>query len=205
MKRSKRINIEAMRKAPVLRPSVLAVSVALVLSGCSSQEPATVYQSVEQCTAENPGHEMDCELAYEKALAEAERTGPRYRTRSDCESEFSANQCIQSSSGGWFMPAMAGFLIGRSFYSQPGYVPTPIYTSSSYRSRVAGGWYGADGTYYGSSSNRHTRVSPDTFKPKPAVTRTMSRGGFGSKAAAKSSWSSSRSSSSRSGSRGWGG
>ena len=76
---------------------------------------------------------------------------------------------------------------------------SPVYTGYG---NLYGGYYGADGKRYGDYS-RNSRVSnvkvdPDAFKSKPRVTRTISRGGFGSKAAAKSSWGGSRSG-------GWGG
>lgn len=192
MKRTQRINFDAMRKVPNLRPSLLAISIALVLAGCDNTEPMKIYQSPEQCAAENPGKQAECNSAFERALSEAERTGPKYKTQQDCAAEFAANQCVQSSSGGWFMPAMAGFMVGQVM-SRPGYVPTPVYTSYNSRSSMSHGWYGADGARYGSSSSRTASVSPDSLKPKPAVSRTLSRGGFGAKASAKSSWGGSRS------------
>jgi len=51
---------------------------------------------------------------------------------------------------------------------------------------------------------RKANVSKKAFEPKPAVKRTISRGGFGSKVAAKSNWGKS-SGWGKSGGRSWGG
>jgi len=59
---------------------------------------------------------------------------------------------------------------------------------------------GADGQDYGDQRRRSMRVNESSLKPKPTVSKTMSRGGFGSSVRAKSSWGSA---SSKRG--GWGG
>ncbi len=58
----------------------------------------------------------------------------------------------------------------------------------------------ADGQVVGKAGRTSTyKVSKSSLKPKPVVTKTVSRGGFGSVASAKSSWGGGK----RSGS--WGG
>lgn len=199
-KRSKHINLRRMRKAFALKP--LAVGVAgVMLSACSDdRQDARIYTSLDECKIDNPDAIAQCDAAYQTALDEAARTSPRYTTENDCEHEFGANQCqyVNNNQGSFFMPFMAGFMVSQ-LLSPSRYYSQPLYTSyspySSYRSR----WVTADGYVFdGDIRKRNYRVRPDAFKPKPTVTRTMSRGGFGSSVRAKSSWGSS----SRSGS--WG-
>lgn len=66
--------------------------------------------------------------AYTNAVKEAERTAPKYATREDCVAEFGEGQCQQTpaqagvapenqaqaqSSGSFWMPLMAGYMMGR--------------------------------------------------------------------------------------------
>lgn len=201
MKRSRSIDISAMRKTAGMtvaaKPLALAIAAA-TLSGCSSKEPTTVYKDVQECVAANAGTQEECQQAYEEAREEAKRTGPKFANRNDCEHNFGAGQCQQYRSGGQsiFMPMLAGYVLAGAI--------NDIGDSRRYRSAAPlytryGDWVSPDGQTYGSSYTRNVKVSKKTFEPKPAVTKTMSRGGFGSKVAAKSNWGGSR----RSG--GWGG
>ncbi len=215
MKRSRSINIHSMRqfawqRVPV-KPLALAVAAA-TLFGCSSRDPALAYESVAQCLAENPDLDIECRAAFQKARDEAAKAGPKYQSKADCEAEFGAENCVaaqpasqpqqpqQQQSQSWFMPAMAGFMLGRAL-DGGGYRSAPLYSSTNRNSPFYGQWTGVDGKTYGSRGNRSLQVGKDAFKPKPAVTRTISRGGFGSTVAAKSNWGGNRGS--RSG--GWGG
>ncbi|MBT1449671.1 DUF1190 domain-containing protein [Glaciecola sp. XM2] len=197
-KRSRFIDLAKMRKSFALKP--LAVGVAgIMLSACSgSREEAIVFTNLDECTDTFPDMQAKCEIAYQQALEEAARTAPKYNTASDCEHEFGANQCRQYSSGGgsFFMPLMAGYMIGNMMSPRPYYQPmfTSYSRSSPYRYR----WTTADGMDIGDISKRNHRVRSGAFEKKPAVTRTISRGGFGSSVRAKSNWGSSRS-------KGWGG
>lgn len=194
MKRTKRIDLDAMRKAPRLYPSALALSVSMALVGCGS-DTGKIYKTVSECAADNPGNTSLCETAYQNSLNEAERSGPKYKTKSDCSSDFDRSQCVSHSNGSWFAPMMAGFMIGNLLDQRRGYAYQPIYTSYRYGSPLYGTWHSTDGMSYGSTSYRTVSTNSNTFKSKPAVSRTISRGGFGSVAKAKASWSSARSSS----------
>jgi len=199
-KRSKSINLAGMRKSFSVKPLALGVA-AIFLSACGDkQQEAAVFTSVDDCTNANPEFAEKCKTAYEEAIKEAERTGPKYNTQRDCESEFGNNQCnvVRNESGSFFMPFMAGYMLS-NLMSPRGYSSQPMFTSfsrnSSYRSR----WVGADGQDFGDNRRRTMRVSEKALKPKPTVNKTISRGGFGSSVRAKSSWGSS----SKKG--GWGG
>ncbi|RDV29250.1 DUF1190 family protein [Alteromonas aestuariivivens] len=200
-KRTRSINLAQMRKGFALKP--LSVGIAgILLSACADdRQEAKIYTSLEDCTRDNPGATAQCEAAYKTALDEAARTSPRFNSEYDCEYEFGANQCRQAESGGssFFVPFMAGYMVS-SLLSPNRYYSQPIYTSYSPYSPFRSRWISADGYVFdGDIRKRDYRVSPDVYKPKPTVNRTINRGGFGSSVRAKSSWGSS----SRSG--GWGG
>ena len=181
---------------PKLKPIVAAIAALLV--GCSSKQEAQVVSSVEDCTNNTDLTTEECEIAYQQALLESEKTAPKYQSASQCETEFGAGQCTQSSSG-FFMPFMAGFLVSSLLDSSRNHY-NPVY---HYRGQ--GSNYGRiltpDGRVLGRAGDRSFKVPNDTLtQPIPSVQRTVSRGGFGSQAAAKSNWGGS---SGRSG--GWGG
>nr|WP_300308168.1 DUF1190 domain-containing protein [Halomonas sp.] len=205
MKRTASINLARMRKAPVPKRLAMAVAMAtaaIATAGCSNNErEAKVYLNAEDCTQVNPGMEAECKAAYQSALQEAASSGPKYDQRIDCESDFGPNQCVayqpEGATHSWFMPAMAGFLLAKAL-DRNRYQSTALYTSGYYGSPIYGKWSTVDG-YSFRRGGRTFTVDDSAFKPKPAVTRTISRGGFGSKVSAKSSFGGSRSRS------GWGG
>ena len=201
MKRTRNIDLGAMRKQydlPRARLLPLAIATILAVPGCSQepQQQALIFKSIAECKARLPGSPEVCEQAYAEAQLEAERTAPRYNSMSDCESEFGRGHCRNYSHSGssWVIPAIAGFMIG-NYAGRQAY--QPVFTGWG---NMYGGWYGADGVRYGSTSSSRVLVGERAFKAKRTTTRTISRGGFGSTVVAKT-WSSS---SSR-GRGGWGG
>ncbi|CAG21924.1 DUF1190 family protein [Photobacterium profundum] len=207
MKRSNQVVLASMRKNwRTFTVAPVTVAFAGVLSGCTdNSSEASIYQGLNDCVDDNPSYTSECQAAYQNALAEAERTAPKYQTQYDCSAEFGNNACVQSQQNNWFMPAMAGFMFSRMINNNNrGYYSQPMFRSSYPGSIFYDRWTTADGNDYGRSSYKKTkvRVSKDQMKPKATVNRTISRGGFGSTVSAKSSWNSSKSSS---GSKGWGG
>ncbi|MEP1554286.1 MAG: DUF1190 family protein [Paraglaciecola sp.] len=198
-KRSHNINLKGMRKGFSVKPLALGIA-AICLTACGDQQKATVYTDVTDCTNDNPDAAAQCEAAYQQALQEAERTGPKYNSQSDCEAEFGYNQCnqVQNNSDSFFMPFMAGYMLS-NLLSPRGYYSQPMFTSYSRYSPYRNRWIGADGYDFGDYRRRTMNVSESALKPKPTVSRTIKRGGFGSSVRAKSSWGSS----SKKG--GWGG
>jgi uncharacterized protein YgiB involved in biofilm formation len=205
MKRSQNISLDFMRKAPSkvftkgFAFNSLALGIAVALTGCSQTEQVKIVKTVEDCVASTELTVEECEVAYQRALAEAERTGPKYNSANACEAEFGYGQCQRSSSGGFFMPFMAGYMVSSLMnHSQQVYNPVYHYqgSNSSNRNRIMT----ADGSILGQNSNgSYTTNKSSVSERKPTVSRTVSRGGFGSTASAKSSWGSSSSS------RSWGG
>jgi uncharacterized protein YgiB involved in biofilm formation len=200
-KRSSNIDLTRMRKG--FSPKPLAVGIAAIfLTACGEErKEATVYTSVEDCVNNNPQQSETCQTAYKDALQEAQRTGPKYNSQRDCEAEFGFNQCnqVQRQGGSFFMPFMAGYMLS-NLLSPRGYYSQPMFTSFSRNSSYRNRWIGADGYDFGDNRRRTMRVSEKSLKPKPTVSKTISRGGFGSSVRAKSSWGSA---SSKRG--GWGG
>lgn len=202
MKRSKSINLDRMRKTKLTPLKPLSVVVAAsAMVACDSPQQAQIYSDVEHCARENPTLREACEVAYQEAMVKAADSGPKYQTEDSCIAEFGVNNCVpyRATTGqNWFMPAMAGFMFARAI-DRNGYHSAPLFTSFSRYSPVYNKWSTVDGNLYGRRRYGAVSVGSDVFKPKPVVTRTISRGGFGSTVSAKSRWSGS---SSRSG---WGG
>jgi uncharacterized protein YgiB involved in biofilm formation len=190
-KRSKSINIASMRKSFSVKPLALGVA-AIFLSACGDKQEAAVFTNINDCTDANPEFAEKCKTAYDDALKEAQRTGPKYNSQRDCESEFGNNRCnvVRNESGSFFMPFMAGYMLS-NLMSPRGYYSQPMFTSNARNSSYRNRWVGADGYDFGDNRRRSMRVSEKSLKPKPTVTKTMSRGGFGSSVRAKSSWGSS--------------
>lgn len=192
-KRSYNIDLKKMRKGFAIKPLALGVT-SVLLSACGSErEVAEIYTSIDDCTNQNPEFASECKAAYQQALDEATRTGPRYNSARDCEYDFGTNQCqvVNTGGGSFFMPFMAGYMLS-SLMSPRGYYPQPLFTSYSRYSPYRYHWMGAGGVSYGDNRYRKIKVDKKAFKPKPAVTKTIKRGGFGSSVRAKSNWGSSR-------------
>lgn len=204
MKRTKFIDLNLMRKhsrKKFIKPIALTLS-AVALSSCSKEDTVLV-KNVEECMSISSGTYAECEAQYQKAIQEAEKTGPKFQSQSQCEVEFGRDYCYRPRGSSWFMPAMTGFLIGQMLNnnrSSYGFYRTPVPTFH-YRGNGAmrGKMIAADGTVLGRAGQRNMSVNKSSINPKPRskVTRTRSRGGFGSTVAAKSKWGGSRS--------GWGG
>ncbi|NIG97954.1 MAG: DUF1190 family protein [Serratia symbiotica] len=199
MKRTKSINQEMFRKSwsshPVA-PLALAISAVFMLTGCEkSDETVAMYQNTDDCSRSNPSMREQCTTTYHKALKEAEKTAPKYATRGDCVAEFGDAQCTQApvqagmatgseSSGSVWMPLMAGYMMGRMM-GGTGFAQQPLFTSQNAASPANGKFVDATGKSYGAATagGRTTTVPKTAMARKPAVTHTITRGGFGETAA----------------------
>ncbi|EHD23419.1 MULTISPECIES: DUF1190 family protein [Brenneria] len=223
MKRTKNINQETFRKGwrtYRLAPIALAVSTVFVLAGCEqADETVSLYQNADDCSSANPSMSAQCTTAYNNALKEAEKTAPKYATREDCVAEFGEAQCTQApapaqagvgtgaaaesqQSGGFWMPLMAGYMMGRMMGGS-GFAQQPLFTSKSPTSPANGKFVDASGKNYGNATTgRSINVPKTALAPKPATTTTVTRGGFGETVAKQTSMQRSNASSSSSRSMG---
>lgn len=235
MKRTKNINQETFRKSwrsYRVAPVALAISTVFMLAGCEkTDETVSLYQNADDCSQANPSISEQCTTAYNNALKEAEKTAPKYATREDCVAEFGETQCTQApattaastttasttapaqagmaaesqSSGSFWMPLMAGYMMGRMMGGSS-YAQQPLFTSKNGASPANGKFVDATGKNYGpaTAGGRTMTVPKTAMAPKPAVTNTITRGGFGESVAKQSSMQRS-SATSNSGSRSMGG
>ena len=177
-----------------MKPLSLGIAAALLSACGSNDEDVRVVTSVDECLAQTNLSEESCQAAYQSALEEAARTAPRYASRAECESEFGYNQCGSSGSGSFFVPFMYGYMVssvinslGEASYRRR-YSYNPLFRYDRPYTNYHGHLMTADGYSIGKSGRSSYRVDRSAFKPKPTVTRTVSRGGFGAQASAKSSW-----------------
>jgi uncharacterized protein YgiB involved in biofilm formation len=174
---------------------VLMGTVPLLLSACEPPSPprpqptaasTVAYQGLAQCISDGKVSADICEKAYADAVQAQYRDGPRFDSLDDCQAQYGYDQChhIQTSSGGWFMPALAGFMIGRALSNNGGYhygygyggdFGQPLYRTRGDRAE----WRTASGERFGGAAR-----GPYS----PSVAQTLSRGGFGMGSAARASW-----------------
>lgn len=202
MKRSRKIDLNRMKKRSakfkLINRWLLMTGGGLALAGCGEDPIETrIYQSLEQCGRDNPGQESLCASAYQKALTATSTFAPKYHSYDDCRAEF--QDCIpaQEQNGQQrFMPSMQAFALAmdndedcddEGFVLESScYYTSPLYIGHGKKTRK--GYYNAKGMRYGSvgKTSFMVRTYRDSFSA-PKSTRTLSRGGFGSRVSARSS------------------
>ena len=153
------------------------VLVAFIARG-RAKEDVLVYDSIEACTAAGEQDASVCESEFAKAEKLHEEVAPRYAGANQCYSDYGHDRCYRQRSSSLWLPFMVGYMLaprGRFGYSQPLYRPSSnpnrFYTAGN--SQV--GAVGAGG---------RTNVAKSQFSKPPVRTRTVARGGFGSRATA---------------------
>lgn len=161
---------------------------------------AAAYENVQQCAADGRPREA-CERAFAQANEEHQKSAPHYARREDCEAEFGSGACSTlpgapgGSAGSFFVPAMAGFLLANALNS--GYAAQPLYRpcsdandprcrGSSFSGGTAGGsggrWFFTSTGERVATGGGTTTVERSAFTGHGSVA-TLSRGGFGARAA----------------------
>jgi uncharacterized protein YgiB involved in biofilm formation len=200
---------------------VAAAPAVLLLSGCEADEPANtgmVLQTESQCDFQTDVPKDQCHTAYQNALAEHQRVAPQFADRNQCNDQFGACTEVRSAQGqaSW-VPPMTGFLLGyvasnlvngaragqdcqrfpgaegcRGSSGSSGGVYRRVGGSSPlYRDYRTGEYRRPNGD---ATTDRAGRVYGDAGNTSvPARAVSVSRSGFGSSSAARSSFSSSRS------------
>lgn len=177
------------------RVLTLAIVGTLALAACTNPQgvPQNVtYTSVAECV-EAGVEKSTCD----SAIAAAASNTPKFSTQAQCEAQFGPGQCNSQTSGGssWFMPALAGFMIGNmmsnsssssAYYRgrdderrRSSYAYTPVYRSSSGLSTYTAG----AGVAKAPQTYRAASLA-NTYGGSANSASTTARGGFGSRASA---------------------
>jgi uncharacterized protein YgiB involved in biofilm formation len=199
-----------MKRSDAVRLALLGVGAGALIAydiyttsgGDAEEVPGDLYTSIEQCRSSGRYSADQCAKAYADSSAIDSQKAVTYTKREDCEADFASGGCHAvvadgtAPSGGNFAPTMAGFVIGAlatsALTSQPVYRScTDAANPSDCRSSTGGGGGGAH--FFTSSGFRVTptgssaaaSVSSAAFSSAPRAA-TLSRGGFGARAAAAS-------------------
>ncbi|GGA99351.1 hypothetical protein GCM10011491_29530 [Brucella endophytica] len=185
------------RTRPILALGTIAAS-GLALAGCGDSGPAqdVLFKSVDQCVQAGTNEQV-CQAAYQDAMRAHLDGAPRFNGQAACEAEYGAGQCTETraaagsgSSGSFFMPFMAGYMLSRGINTIDDY-----YKSRRREQDQSGAYrYSGSAPIYRTRSGQtvttapvpaggtqSTGVSSPGYKAKPANvnTRTVARQGFG--------------------------
>lgn len=171
MKRSRRIALVVMGTS------------ALTLAACEERKTeAALFETVEQCVAEQGLVAEQCYREFDAAKAQHAQVAPKYTSQADCEEDFGQGACetapYRTTTGNSvFMPLMAGFMMGQMMGGR-------AHTQPLYRSRD-------DAKTFRTSDNRPVgRTVGRTLVPERSAAKpssklyTQQRGGFGARARA---------------------
>jgi uncharacterized protein YgiB involved in biofilm formation len=184
MKRTRFINLDAMRKA--------TMASTLALGACSQpQEKFTVVQDVEDCLMHTCLNEQQCETAYQTAKAEAARTANKYYLRSDCEYDFGNGNCTdEPNADGFYQAKFAGFPVTQTRTDANGNRVCearshfPLFMYSALGSALGNrGFASSTGKNLTAAGNKSFTAEPNKIAQGAAAQpRPTQRAGFGSAA-----------------------
>lgn len=167
MKRSKTASLIVMGTLPLL------------LSACSPAESSKqgFYTSVDSC-ASSMGDRGACQQAFDSAQSQAAQDAPRYANREECLAQHPEGDCQQQTRAGhsYFMPMMAGFLIGQMMR---GPTPAGLQSAPAFRDNHGGWLQPRPGTAGGSPYNARPSQALAPLAATPDRAPTVQRGGFG--------------------------
>ena len=160
-----------------------AAAVAWTMTDTEESADVAVYDSPEQCAGDGVYTEEQCRDEFAAAKAEHAKVAPRYSSSRDCYGDFGYNQCQRVGTGGFWMPFMMGYMLAPR--SGIGTVATqPLYRSSDDPSR-----YRTANNHAVNGTKGLSKVSATATKPPRMRTKTVARGGFGSRAASTGGFS----------------
>jgi uncharacterized protein YgiB involved in biofilm formation len=207
-----------MKRSDAVRLALIGVGagtlIALEMWSTGGEETvaADLFTSPDLCKSSGRYAAGQCEQAYADAAKLDEQKAITYKSREDCEADFTPGGCHEVTAAGssgsgslssLFVPTMAGFLIGRAL-STSAPPAEPVYRSCTQstdpnecrRSSGGGGFSGGGGGGGGFFTRSGYRVSTAGTGSSAAVSSgafssaprsaTLSRGGFGARAAAMS-------------------
>lgn len=150
----------------------LALIGALAISGCAEEkkEPTT-YANVAECVADGINTTV-CQDSFNEAKKVTEQNAPKFASADQCAAQFGS---CQQSSGGWFMPAVMGYMVGSMMNGGSRAPATPIYIDRDRRPQAASFVGGA----YRPTAAAPTYTARAQARATAARASTSSRGGFG--------------------------
>jgi uncharacterized protein YgiB involved in biofilm formation len=196
-----------MKRSRSIRLVLLSSTGLLLLAGCDQPDPLArndFFENEQQCAQANDA--SACRQALMDARQQHAKTAPAFASREACEAQFGLENCTetkqrpspdqiqpgepqasaQAGGGSWFLPAMLGYMMGRTL-GGPGFVPPAAGAPPPGQQQATGGGGGASGftsrpvyrdvnnTVY---SGRETLGRTHTVAP-PRPSPTVARGGFG--------------------------
>ena len=203
LKRTRSINKFTFRKNFKIKPIALSLIVAFGVTACGGSddtEQLTIYSDVQDCISNNPNMAAECRVVYESAVQEAIETAPKYATIEECTADFGLENCqsvsqaassienpavaetqqAASGGGGFFMPLLAGYMMGKMMSgmgANNNMAHKPVYSPKDANGRPTN-FYDSTGKSYGAAqSGRTVSVPKNEIKSKAAG--TVQRGGFG--------------------------
>jgi len=198
-----------MKRSTHLRLTLMAAAIPVALAGCDQGPPTgEVLSSLDDCSRVTDVSPQECRASYESALAQHQAVAPRFESHGDCNDQFGTCTSVTNERGetNW-IPPMSGFLLGYALSSA-------LNSNSGYGSGASAGGYrvinGSSPLYRDYRSGEYVKPNGDVAargagkvtgsngNPSvPSRAITVSRSGFGSSSAARSSFGS--------GGRGFGG
>jgi uncharacterized protein YgiB involved in biofilm formation len=176
------------KRSSNLRLTLMAVAMPAGLVACDTEPTGVVLRSIEDCRAQQVDV-AQCEAAYREAQAKHAQVAPRFEDRVQCQADFGTCEVVQENGRTSYVPPMGGFLLGYALgggFSNNGYRGVaggaPLYRD--YR----GGYINAGGTAVSRQTGPVTGRRGSIATPQRAI--TVSRSGFGSRAAARGAFGS---------------
>ncbi len=186
-----------MKRSALVR-LILMGSATLSITACDeSPSPAGVFTSAQECARSGVYSDAACRNGLDSATRQHREVAPRFGSRQDCEADFGRDRCEEETSGRaagiayaggrrWH-PRMDGFMInqsGSSHASQPLYRPNVASNpaGSGTLGYVPGSFRTANNVEVGSRTGMTQVRLSEVGTPAPRTT-TLSRGGFGARAA----------------------
>ena len=168
-----------MKRSRQIRLVLLGGASAVALAACDQAQDlpkdAKFFSDQAQCEAETKG--TDCKKAFEESRDAHVKTAPRFETLQECQAKFGDDNCTSAtpsgqqtaagSSGGFFMPLMMGYMLGKIGNNV---VSQPVYRDAQ-NTAYAGG-----GKSAGQAIGRFGQAAPGS---RGVADLAVARGGFG--------------------------
>jgi uncharacterized protein YgiB involved in biofilm formation len=151
------------------------------------EEDALIFPSAENCIDSRIRTPVDCRAAGEEAQKEAARVAPRYADQADCERHHGPGcRAVENAAGPMFVPALAGFMMGRFPHQSMPTQPLYNHVTQERRKEEESGSFGGGGGGYCTSGGNHVarawsgspsaRVSSEAAWERLSSPRTIARG-----------------------------